>query len=125
MYMGTASYHAANISLTRRARGGLTFKTNYTFGKIMDISSAILGPSADNDTSTLRNPYNPKLSRGVGSYSLKHQFNANSSYQLPFGNGKTFGGNATGFMDKLISNWQVNGIFNVQSGFPMTPVVGI
>ena len=125
MYFGTASYHAANVSLTKRARGGLTFKTNYTWGKIMDISSAILGPSADNDTSTLRNPYKPKLSRGVGSYSLKHQFNTNSSYQLPFGNGKRFGSGATGFVDKLIANWQLNGILNIQSGFPMTPVTGI
>ncbi|PYS38356.1 MAG: TonB-dependent receptor [Acidobacteria bacterium] len=125
MYMGTASYHAANISLTKRARNGLSFKTNYTWGKIMDISSAILGPSADNDTATLRNPYNPKLSRGIGSYSLKHQFNANSSYQLPFGNGRALGSGATGFVDKLIGNWQLNAIFNAQSGFPMTPVVGV
>jgi len=125
MYMGTANYHAANISLTKRSRNGLSFKTNYTFGKIMDISSAILGPSADNDTATLRNPYNPKLSRGIGSYSLKHQFNANYTYQLPFGNGRAIGGGATGFLDKLIGGWQWNGIFNAQSGFPMTPVVGI
>jgi len=125
MYMGTASYHAANISLTKRARGGLSFKTNYTWGKITDISSAILGPSADNDTQTLRNPYNPKLSRGIASYSLKHQFNNNFSYQLPFGNGRAFGSGATGFVDKLIGNWQWNGIFNAQSGFPMTPVVGV
>jgi len=125
VYMGTARYHAANISLTKRARGGLSFKTNYTWGKITDISSAILGPSADNDTATLRNPYNPKLSRGISSYSLKHQFNANFSYQLPFGNGRAFGSGATGFVDKLIGNWQWNGIFNAQSGFPMTPVVGV
>jgi hypothetical protein len=125
MYFGTASYHAANVSLTKRARGGLTFKSNYTWGKIMDISSAILGPSADNDTATLRNPYKPKLSRGVGSYSLKHQFNTNASYQLPFGNGRKFGSSATGLLDKLIANWQYNSILNIQSGFPMTPVVGI
>ena len=124
VYMGTARYHAANISLTKRARGGLSFKTNYTWGKITDISSAILGPSADNDTATLRNPYNPKLSRGISSYSLKHQFNANFSYQLPFGNGRAFGSGATGFVDKVIGNWQWNGIFNAQSGFPMTPAVG-
>jgi hypothetical protein len=104
VYMGTANYHAANISFLKRSRGGLSFKTNYTWGKIMDISSAILGPSADNDTATLRNPYNPKLSRGIG---------------------RAIGGGATGFVDKLIGNWQWNGIFNAQSGFPMTPVVGL
>jgi len=123
--MGTAAYHAANISLQKRSRNGLSFKTNYTWGKITDISSAILGPSSDNDTATLINPYYPKKSHGIASYSLKHQFNTNFSYQLPFGAGKAIGGGATGFVDKLIGGWQWNSIFNAQSGFPMTPVIGI
>jgi Carboxypeptidase regulatory-like domain len=124
-YLGTASYHAANISLTQRSRGGLSFKTNYTWGKIIDINSALLGPSADNEPATLLNRYNPRINRGIASYSLKHQFNANFSYALPFGNGKTFGSSATGFVDKLIGGWQWNGIFNAQGGFPFTPTVGI
>src|SRR5438552_10142395 len=125
MYMGTASYHAANISLTKRARGGFSFKTNYTFGKIMDINSALLAPSADNEPATLLNRFNPKLNRGIASYSLKHQFNANFSYQLPLGRGRALGASATGLVDKLIGNWQWNGIFNAQGGFPFTPTVGI
>jgi hypothetical protein len=124
-YMGTAAYHAANISLTKRSRGGLSFKTNYTWGKITDISSAILGPSADNDTATLINRYNPKKNHGIASYSMEHQFNTNFSYELPFGSGKAIGGGATGLVNKLIGGWQWNGIFNAQSGFPMTPVIGI
>ena len=124
-YMGTASYHALNASLTKRSRGGLSYKVNYTWGKIMDLNSAILGPSADNELATLRNPYDPKLSRGIGSYSLTHQFNTNFSYALPIGNGKAIGKSATGVVDKLIGGWQWNGIFNAQSGFPMTPVVGL
>jgi hypothetical protein len=96
----------------------LSFKTNYTWGKILDINSALLAPSADNDPATLINRYDPKRNRGIASYSLKHQFNANFTYPLPFGKG------ATGFADKLIGGWQWNGIFNAQGGFPMTPSVG-
>src|SRR5207237_9364056 len=81
-YMGTASYHAGNISLTKRSRGGLSFKTNYTFGKILDLNSGLLGPSADNEPQTLLNRFNPRLSRGDASYSIKHQFTANFSYAL-------------------------------------------
>jgi hypothetical protein len=124
-YMGTASYHALNVSVTKRSRGGLSYKVNYTWGKIMDINSALLGPSADNEPATLVNRANPKLNRGIASYSVKHQFNANFSYALPFGNGKAFGGGATGLLDKVIGGWQWNGILNVQSGFPFTPTVGI
>jgi hypothetical protein len=123
--MGTASYHAANISLVKRSRSGASFKTNYTFGKIMDINSALYATSADNEPASLLNRFNPKLNRGIASYSLKHQFNTNFSYELPFGKGRAFGRGATGFVDKLIGGWQWNGIFNAQSGFPFTPTVGV
>ncbi|MGH9785796.1 MAG: hypothetical protein ACRD88_16610, partial [Terriglobia bacterium] len=124
MYLGTSSAHGGSVSLLKRARAGLTFKTNYTFAKVMDLDSAILSTSATNDPATVLNPYNLGLNKGVASYSLQHVFNTNSSYQLPFGSGKAIGGGATGWVDKLISNWQWNGILTVQSGFPITPWIG-
>ncbi len=124
IYLGTANYHAGSVSLLKRARAGLTFKTNYTFSKGMDIDSSILSGGAQNDTSTLLNPYNPKLSRGIAAYNLEHAFNTNYSYELPIGSGKALGGGATGWVDKLISGWQWNGILTWQSGFPITPTAG-
>src|SRR5262249_20992898 len=86
---GTSSYHGRDVSLTKRASRGLTFKANYTWSKIMDLNSAILAPSAGNEPSALSSPYfRRQLHRGVGSYSLTHQFNGYTSYQLPFGNGR-------------------------------------
>jgi hypothetical protein len=123
-YFGTSSYHAFNVSLTKRARGGLSFKSNYTWSKILDINSAILQPSSDNDPVLLYNRQNPRLSKGVGSYSLTHQFNTNVSYALPFGRGKLIGGGAAGVADRIIGGWQLHSIFGVQSGFPITPLVG-
>ena len=70
------------------------------------------------------NRANPKLGKGIGSYSLLHQFNTNVSYELPFGRGKLIGGGATGLFDKVIGGWQWNNIFYAQSGFPITPLVG-
>ncbi|MGH9784012.1 MAG: carboxypeptidase regulatory-like domain-containing protein [Terriglobia bacterium] len=123
-YSGTASYHALNLSLLKRSRGGLSFKTNYTWAKMLDINSAILPGSADNEPAQLYNRANPQLNRGIASYSLLHQFNTNVSYQLPFGRGRAFGGAAAGWVEKLIGGWQWNTIFNAQSGFPMNPLVG-
>src|SRR5439155_19845569 len=93
-----------DISLTKRASHGLTFKANYTYSKIMDFNSAILAPSAGNEPSNLYSPYYRRLNRGVGSYSLAHQFNAYYSYQLPYGNGQWFGSCASGVVDMLIGN---------------------
>jgi hypothetical protein len=121
---GTSSYHSLNVSLVKRTTHGLTFKTNYTYSKVIDLNSAILAPSAMNEPPDVFSPYHLNLNRGVASYSLNHQFNGNFSYQLPFGNGQRFGSGAGGVLDKLIGGWQWNGIVTVQDGFPFTPLAG-
>src|SRR2546422_2958885 len=123
-YFGTSSYHAMNLSLTKRARSGLAFKSSYTWGKVLDTNSAILSGSADNEPPTVLNRFNRRLDKGVASFSLLHQFNTNFSYQLPFGNGRAFGSGATGWVEKLIGGWQWNAIFSATGGFPVTPKVG-
>jgi len=121
---GTSSYHSLNVSLLKRVTHGLAFKANYTYAKVMDLNSAILAPSAGNEPPDVFSPYNLKLNRGIASYSLHHQFNANFSYQLPFGSGQRFASGAGGVVDKLIGGWQWNGIVSVQGGFPFTPLAG-
>jgi hypothetical protein len=121
---GTSSYHSLNVSLLKRASHGITFKANYTYAKVMDLNSALLAPSGENEPAALFNPYQRFLNKGIAAYSLNHQFNANFSYQLPFGNGQRFGSGASGLKNHLIGGWQWNGIFTAQDGFPQTPLVG-
>src|SRR2546428_6852615 len=92
-YAGTASYHAMNASLTKRSRSGLTYKVNYTWSKVLDMNSAILNTYAVNEPPTVLNPFDLKSHKGLASFNLEHQFNANFSYPLPFGRGQHFGGN--------------------------------
>jgi hypothetical protein len=40
-------------------------------------------------------------------------------YDLPFGHGQKFASDATGFKDKLIAGWGVDGITTFQKGFPI------
>jgi hypothetical protein len=122
--VGTASYHALNVSLQRRAARGLSFKLNYSYSKVLDLNSAVLAPGGENEPPDVFSPYNLPLNKGVASYSLDHQFNANFSYQLPFGNGQRFAGGSRGVANQLIGGWQWNGIFTAQGGFPFTPLIG-
>src|SRR5881628_2357481 len=121
---GTASYHAVNMSVLKRAVRRLTFKANYAFAKVLDLNSAILAPSGENEPPNLFSPFNRHMNKGVAAYSVEHQFNTNFSYQLPFGNGQRCGGGATGWVNHLIGGWQWNGIVSAQSGFPFTPLIG-
>jgi len=124
MYLGNSSYHGGSVSLTKRARSGLTFKTSYTFSKVMDINSGLLSGAHQNEGSTVLTRFNQRLNKGIASYSVAHDFTSNFLYQLPFGNGRAFGSGATGWVEKLIGNWQWNGIVRTQSGFPAVPLVG-
>ena len=121
---GTASYHSLNVSLVKRATKGLTFKGNYTYSKVLDLNSALLAPVGENEPPTLSNPFDLRKNKGPASFSLKHQFNGNFTYQLPFGSGQRFGGGAGGRLNQLLGGWQWNGVVVAQSGFPLTPQVG-
>ena len=123
-YNGTSSYHAASVSLTKRATRGLAFKANYTYSKLLDINSAFLATSASNEPPAVLNPFDMKHDRGPASFNLRHQFNTNYSYQLPIGRGQSFFSGVTGVVNQLVSGWQWNGNLTIQSGFPFTPTVG-
>jgi hypothetical protein len=123
--VGTSSYHALNLSLLKRATHGLAFKANYSYGKVLDLNSSLFQVSGgENEPSNLFSPYNRRLNRGPAAFSLHHQFNANFSYQLPFGSGQRFAGGATGAVGQVIGGWQWNGIITAHGGFPLTPAVG-
>jgi len=124
MFEGTMSYNSLNVSLVKRASHGLSFKTNYTFGKALDYNSGGSSNASTNQPKAVLNPFNLALSRGIAAFSLRHAFNSNFAYQLPFGQGQRFASGASGWINRLIGGWQWNGIFNAQSGFPFTPQVG-
>src|SRR5213596_3134102 len=88
MYLGNSSYHGGSVSLTKRARSGLTFKTSYTFSKVLDMNSGLLSGTHQNEGSTILSRYNLRLNKGIASYNVQHQFTNNFLYQLPFGSGK-------------------------------------
>ncbi|HEV2198619.1 MAG TPA: carboxypeptidase regulatory-like domain-containing protein [Bryobacteraceae bacterium] len=121
---GATNYNALNVSLVKRASHGLAFKVNYSYSKVIDLNSAALAVTGENEPADVFSPYDLALNRGPAAYSLGQQFNANFSYQLPFGKGQRFGGNASRFLNQLIGGWQWNAIFTAQGGFPFTPQIG-
>src|SRR5262249_19566387 len=123
-YNNVSSYNAFTVSATQRSSRGLSFKAGYTFAKIMDLNSATSGSNGTNEPMTIYDRFNLGLNKGVAAYSLTHQFNASYTYELPFGAGKHFASGAGGAMGRIISDWQWNGILQVQSGFPFTPQMG-
>ena len=120
LYNDVASYHGLDVSLVRRATNGLTFKTSYTYSKILNTST----DGGLNEPPGILDPARLNLSKGPASFGVRHQFSGNFTYLLPFGKSQRFAGNASGAMDKVIGGWQWNGIITALSGFPFTPLAG-
>jgi hypothetical protein len=121
-----SNYNALQIDLTHRFSHNLQFRVNYTWSKSLDNhSSSFLGNSGVGGTTTLLDPDNPKLDWGRSNFDLARRLSGTFTYQLPFGRGQSFLGNAKPLANLFVGGWQLNGILSAQSGFPFTPLVGL
>src|ERR1019366_24165 len=97
-FENNSSYQAGSASLVERFSHGLIFKINYTFSKAMDMGSAYSNVQGSNEPYSILDPYNIQLDKGLAAFSMQQQFNANFSYELPFGRGQRWVSGAGGFM---------------------------
>ncbi len=121
--MANANYNAMQVTLRHGMMHGFQFDLNYTFSKSIDLASDAerIGPASS--TSSLNNiiinAWSPNQERGVSSYDVPHQFNANWLVELPFGRGRAIGRDSSRFLDAFIGGWQLSGLFRWTSGFPV------
>ncbi len=96
-------YNAGQITVERKAND-FTFLAAYTFAKGLDDSSAF------ND---LVNFQNAKISRGLSSSDITHNFVASYVWAIPFD--RAF----KGAPKRLTQGWQMQGITRFATGFPV------
>lgn len=112
-----STYHALQVEVQRRLRGGLRVQANYSFAKGL---SDFIGSTGDtNSFLTLRNT---RLE--TGQFNNTHQFTANFIYNLPVGRGRQFLKGVRGVPGQFISGWQAGGIMRYNSGDPLSLLSG-
>jgi Carboxypeptidase regulatory-like domain/TonB dependent receptor len=118
-----SNYNSLQVHLEKRFSNGLQFGASYTYSHSLDdASSASLGSLNNGD---FRDQLTPWIEYGDSDFDVRHRFVANYAYELPFGQGKRFGGNASGVLNQIIGHWQVAGIVTAQTGnwFTITDAV--
>ena len=114
---GISNYHAGFVRLEKRFRDGFYFNAHHTWSKGLSLASSAC--SVGNDACLGRqNVWNLRADYGPNSYDVTHRFVFSAIWELPFGRGKRFGSGMPAVADGILGGWQVNTIYQVQSGFP-------
>ena len=115
------NYNSAQVTLRQRTHHGLEYTLNYTFAKSLTDSSgnyAVSGTSFNG--SSHQDGYNINADYGPSAMDIRQSLNFVGVYSLPFGRGRTYGGNANGFVDAVLGGWKTSASAILYSGFPVT-----
>jgi outer membrane receptor protein involved in Fe transport len=101
--IANSTYNALEAMLQKRFSHGLQFQAAYTFSKSIDDGSTF--------EETL-NPFNSKLSRALSIFNSAQRFVISYDWELPIRK-------YDGFAGKALDDWEISGITQFQSGFPI------
>ena len=121
---GTGNYNALIVDVRHDLSHGLQVRANYTWSKNLDDGSAWNTSVSANTPAYVEVPSRPHLDYGPAATDVRHLAAFNATYELPFGAGKAFRGDAKGVEKTAISGWQLSTIANLQTGFPFSPQLG-
>ena len=102
-YQGYSWYHSLQLGLRKRFSRGYTVDGNYTFSKFMQATELLNGGDL-RPTEILSESDRP------------HRLNISGILELPFGAGRRFGNGLNPVLSRIVSGWQLNGIYAYQSG---------
>ena len=109
-----SNYNSLQVRLEKRYSHGLQYEAAYTFSHALDTaSSASLGSVNNGDFQDQRYP---NQNYGNADFDVRHRFVFSYVYDLPFGRGTALGKGASGFVNQIVGNWQMTGVFSAATG---------
>ena len=115
----SSNYNALQVRVQRRFTKGLMINGTYTFSKSLDDASSIGGGGQV----VVQDANNLSAERGLSSFDMRHQFRANYTYELPFGERKRWA--TKGWEKAALGGWRFSGSFTAHTGTPYTARVAI
>jgi hypothetical protein len=101
--VGYTWYHSMQTRVEKRMSRGVTFQAGWTWSKLMEAL-------------TFRNDSDPRPEEVISDQDYTHRFTLNGIFELPFGRGKRFLGDAGRALDAVFGGWSVQGWFEGQTG---------
>jgi hypothetical protein len=105
-YDGTSTFQSFQVQLIKRFTKGLSLNASYTF-------------SREHLQNQYLNPQDTELTEYISPNERPHRWTFSGIYELPFGKGRTWGNDWNPVVDAIIGGWQVQGLYEWQSGEPL------
>ena len=119
---GQTNYNAGELKVEQRLSHGLSLLFAYTHSRLIDDASSVFSTtvlSSPNSSSLIAaDTFRPELERDVSSGDMTNVTSFSGTYNLPAGPGHSFA--SSGLAGALLGGWQLNSIFLLQSGMPVT-----
>jgi hypothetical protein len=103
---GKSWYHAGQFSLNKRFTKGYTVGVAYTFSKWIQATEYL-------------NAGDAAPTKMISDQDVPHRFSLSAMYSLPFGKGRAFLSDANWLTNAIVGGWQIQGVTELQSGFPV------
>ena len=99
----SSRFHSAQVRVEKRFSRGYTLLAAYNWSKFLEQGSFL-------------NEVDTEYERRFSDADIPHRLVVSGIWELPFGRGRKFGGDWHRALDVVVGGWQVQGIWNWQSG---------
>ena len=125
--IGPANYSGMSSKLEKQFQSGVSFLAAFTYGREIDLqdpsSEECLGSSGcGGGGDSVQNAYNFQAQRGPSDNNAAVRFSLGGEWALPFGRGNAY--LTTGWKSAVAGGWALAGIYQFETGFPFTAVLG-
>ena len=110
--VNTNNYHSMSAAFTMRPTRGITLQSTYTWSKNFGIIGEV--------GRTYTDPRDRHADYALLSDTRIHDLRTNGTFELPFGSNRTFFSGTSGILARIIEDWSMSWIVNLNSGAPIT-----
>jgi hypothetical protein len=125
--IGPGNYSGLSSKLEKQFQSGVSFLAAFTFGREIDLqdpsAQECLGSNGcGGGGDSVQNVYNFQAQRGPSDNNAAARFSLGGEWALPLGRGNPY--LTTGWQSAVAGGWAIAGIYQFETGFPFTAVLG-
>jgi len=113
-----SNYHSLQVQTTLRPTAGLSLEGSYTWSKDLGVGTPVLPTERSTVAPIFTDPRNQAVDYTLLNTNRAHVINSYGTFNLPMGPGKLLARSSTGWLARVLEDWQTSWIVNLSSGGP-------